>query len=169
MTCLDRLRIVLCATLVMGLCASVVGTQTAGPSTATPTLTNDQKDVLRTLRGMRRAQWSRDVAAFEALTVDEFFDVDTTGATTTKVDWLRILRDEPPRVVVEPESASAPLVLETGQTLRILGTTAVSVVLREGATSAQRVQVVNVLVKQAKAWRVLFTNTQIVRDDFRRK
>ena len=169
MTSLHRFRIVLCATLAIGLCASVTGAQTAGPATGTPGLTADQKDVIRTLRGMRRAQWARDVAAFEALTVEEFFEVDTTGATTTKVDWVRILRDEPPRVVVEPESPSAPLVLEPGQTLRIVGSTAVSVVIREGTPAAQRVQVVSVLVKQAKGWRVLFTNTQVLRDDVHRK
>ena len=41
---------------------------------------------------------------------------------TTKVDWQRILRDEPPRIAVEPEAASAPIALNPGDTVRVVGT-----------------------------------------------
>jgi hypothetical protein len=138
--------------------------QTVPPPTSSsgpPGLSDDERAVLRTLRAVTRAQWARDAAAFDALAVEEFVDLDPTGAATTKVDWLRILRDEPSRVAVEPKPVNAPLVLDQGQSLRVVDATAVSVEQRDGVAAGERVRVVSVLVKRAGSWRLLFTDTQL--------
>ena len=103
----------------------------------------------------------QDDAAFEALTAEEFFELDGSGTMTTKVDWQRILRDEPPRIAVEPEAASAPIALNPGETVRVVGTTAVALTQRQGATTGQHVRTVSVLVKGAGRWRLLFATSQV--------
>ena len=100
-------------------------------------------------------------AADSSLTAEEFFELDGSGTMTTKVDWQRILRDEPPRIAVEPEAASAPIALNPGDTVRVVGTTAVAVTQRQGATTGQHVRTVGVLVKGAGRWRLLFATSQV--------
>jgi hypothetical protein len=125
-------------------------------------LTSDQQAVLVTLRQIAHAHFKRDVATFGRLTADEFVHFDPDGSLTNKQDWLRILEDEPQRLTTPPAPLDAPLKLEPGMLIRIVGTTAVVAAAAPSAVEGQTARVVTVLVKRGTSWQQLLVNRQVV-------
>ena len=137
--------------------------ESAPASTGAPVqaLTADQQAVLETLRQIAHAQVKRDVAAFGRLTADEFLHFGPDGSLTNKQEWLRILEDEPPRLVTPPEPLDVPVTLKPGTVVRVVGTTAVVVEAPAPTVKDQPTRVVTVLVNQNGTWRQLLVNRSV--------
>jgi hypothetical protein len=134
------------------------------PASTSPaqTLSADQQAVLVVVRQIAHAHFKRDVATFQHLTADEFVHLDPDGALTTKQDWIRILEDEPQRLVTPPEPLDAPPTLAPGMLVRVVGSTAIVVTTPPPAIKEQPGRVVTVLVKRGTGWQQLLVNRQIV-------
>lgn len=130
---------------------------------AAQSMTPDHQDVLTALRRLERAQLNQDTATFHRLTADEFVHRGTSGALSSKREWLRAVEDAEKPSTTRQAPLDASATPAPGMVIHIAGTTAVVVTPSASDTDGQQGRVVTVLVKRGAEWQQLLVNRQVAR------